>query len=255
MKQMEIQQIMSNHVCVDINDSITSVREKIRECNHRDISVIENKKLVGIISRKEILHCTSTKSNLTAKSLMEYPVIYLFPECDVMDAAKKMLDAEIKWCPIVVSKYDLKIVGELKLIDILIFFSKTMKPKKKKVYETMTKNVIYSQYDDKISRIWTKLEEYGNQPIMKNGKLVGIITRKDFIEHGIRIERESKNPKTEYNIERIMTTPVITIKKDSEIELAINIIIEKNLDRLPVIENEKLVGIIDTENILKAYIH
>ena len=71
-------------------------------------------------------------------------------------------------------------------------------------------------------------------PILDDdGKLVGILTSKD-----IRFARSKRAPATE-----IMTTNVVTAKADTNLRQAYDIMQQHKIGKLPLVENEKLVGL------------
>src|SRR5665809_148521 len=62
---------------VNDNDFMTYVRQLMRDDNHRILPVVNEKKnVLGIISEKDVLNITSTKSNITVKGyISETPAI------------------------------------------------------------------------------------------------------------------------------------------------------------------------------------
>lgn len=86
-----------------------------------------------------------------------------------------------------------------------------------------------------------KTKHISGVPIVKNGELVGIVTRKDLL----------KNPEEE-QVAILMTRNPITITPDSSIVEASRLILENNIRRLPVVENHSLVGLITIADIVGA---
>ena len=78
-------------------------------------------------------------------------------------------------------------------------------------------------------------------PIVKNGELLGIVTRTDLL----------KNPEEE-QVALIMTRNPITISHERSIADAARLILENNIRRLPVVENNKLLGILTIADIIGA---
>ncbi len=84
-----------------------------------------------------------------------------------------------------------------------------------------------------------KTKHISGVPIVKNGELLGIVTRTDLL----------KNPEEE-QIALIMTRNPITISPEKSIAEAARLILENNIRRLPVVENSKLSGILTIADIV-----
>lgn len=78
-------------------------------------------------------------------------------------------------------------------------------------------------------------------PVLKEGKLVGIITRKDLLR---------KSDETQLGL--LLTRDPVTIGPDSTIQEAARLLIENNVRRLPVVENEELVGLLSVADLVHA---
>jgi CBS domain-containing protein len=76
-------------------------------------------------------------------------------------------------------------------------------------------------------------------PVVKNGELAGIVTRTDLLKH----------PEEE-QLAILMTRDPITIKPDESIVEAARKILQYGIRRLPVVENNALVGLITIADIV-----
>lgn len=75
---------------------------------------------------------------------------------------------------------------------------------------------------------------------------VGIVTERDFI---FRVVAQNRGPfKTE--LKHIMSAPIITINADKSVEDAMAILNKHKINRLPVIDDSAIIGIVTTERIL-----
>jgi acetoin utilization protein AcuB len=83
-------------------------------------------------------------------------------------------------------------------------------------------------------------------PVVSAKKLVGIITDRDLRQHG----REMRVT----NVSAAMTEGVITVTPQTPLEAAVRILLERKIGGLPVLDEDRVVGIITTSDILKAFL-
>ncbi|MDO9516691.1 MAG: CBS domain-containing protein [Methanosarcinaceae archaeon] len=148
------------------------------------------------------------------------------------------------------------------------------------VKDVMNSNVISCRPDDEISNATKLLKEHdiSGLPVVEDGKVVGIVTEADVLkllevpDHGglwlpspfevIEIPirelinwEETKRMLTDIGsrpIRDIMESEVYTISADSSIEKASSMMIKHKVNRLPVLDGEKLVGIITRGDIIRG---
>jgi CBS domain-containing protein len=119
---------------------------------------------------------------LKAKDVMTKKVITLSPDATLVEATKIFIANGITGIPIVDA--DEKVIGIITEKDILNFvLTYSSKVQITKIKEAMTKNVICFTSDtdiDKIALCFSK-SDIRRVPIVDEGRLVGIISRKDLI--------------------------------------------------------------------------
>ncbi len=86
--------------------------------------------------------------------------------------------------------------------------------------------------------------------VTENEKLIGIFSEKDYARKVELKDRASKKTR----IGEIMTGQVITVTPDSTIDDCMQLMTNKFIRHLPVIENDKLVGIISIGDVVKYII-
>jgi CBS domain-containing protein len=92
-------------------------------------------------------------------------------------------------------------------------------------------------------------------PVMKGEKLLGIVTRRGLLRLDLSIlGNESWNlgvDLADETVGDVMTANPLTIRPDSLIPKAARIMLENKITALPVLENDKLVGILTNSDLLR----
>jgi CBS domain-containing protein len=96
------------------------------------------------------------------------------------------------------------------------------------------------------------LAEYkiGALAVMDGDKLVGIFSERDYAREVILQGRSSKATA----IAEVMTAKVITGKPDDLVDSAMSIMSEKKFRHLPVVEDEKVIGMLSQGDLVKEII-
>ena len=93
-------------------------------------------------------------------------------------------------------------------------------------------------------------KEIGSLVVMYGDKPIGLFTERDYARNIILKGRTSKQTK----VDEIMTSHVIVANLDQSIEECMAIMTEKRVRHLPVMQDERLVGIISIGDLVKAII-
>lgn len=114
-----------------------------------------------------------------------------------------------------------------------------------KVSEIMKKIIVTDKNATvkEIAKIMSS-KNVGSVSIVEGGEVIGIITERDVLRN---MNRQSDKA------EKIMSKNVKTIEADSEIEIAREIMVENKIKRLPVLDGEKIVGIVTITSILANF--
>jgi CBS domain-containing protein len=76
---------------------------------------------------------------------------------------------------------------------------------------------------------------------------VGIVTERDII---FRVVAQNKGP-YKITLKDIMSSPIITIDSDKSAKEAIAVLKENKINRLPIVNNGALIGLVTTEMIVR----
>lgn len=82
--------------------------------------------------------------------------------------------------------------------------------------------------------------------VTKQNSPVGILTERDFVRRIAAKEKSLDSP-----IEQVMTTPLIVVDPDETVWEAAQIMKTKNIHKLPIQKDSKVLGIITTSDLVK----
>lgn len=116
-----------------------------------------------------------------------------------------------------------------------------------KIQEIMTTDVTSVAPDTSVVEAakLMKAEDIGSVPVCEQSKVVGILTDRDII---IRSVAEGKNPQAT-KVSEIMSSKVETVTPDTDLDEVSNLMSDRQIRRVPVVENNKLVGIVALSDI------
>jgi CBS domain-containing protein len=117
------------------------------------------------------------------------------------------------------------------------------------VKDIMTRNVVAVQRDTPLREAAEIMADnhIGCLVVKSGGKVTGIITDRDVL---VFIADESHRSIDSYKVKDVMTGYVITIRSTSPIEKAVKLMTENRIKKIPVVDDEKLVGIITMSDII-----
>lgn len=93
-------------------------------------------------------------------------------------------------------------------------------------------------------------KEIGALLVMENEKVVGILSERDYARKVVLMGRTSKDAP----VRDIMTTRVLYITPERNVDNCMSLMIDKRVRHLPVVENDKVVGLISIGDVVKAII-
>jgi CBS domain-containing protein len=86
--------------------------------------------------------------------------------------------------------------------------------------------------------------------VVSERKLIGIITERDYARKVILHGRSSKDTQ----VREIMTSSLITVTPDHTVDECMRIVTEHRIRHLPVLDNDRLVGLISIGDLVNAII-
>jgi len=110
----------------------------------------------------------------------------------------------------------------------------------------MTSDVVHVEIPGNRDDVLKILKRTGisGVPVVKNKKIVGIITRKDLLR---------KPEETQLGL--LMTPKPVSIGPDADIRQAARLLVEHHIRRLPVVEDGHLLGLLSVSDLIHAIAH
>jgi CBS domain-containing protein len=118
------------------------------------------------------------------------------------------------------------------------------------VRDVMARNIKTVKTDDTVLAAVQKMNKFdiGSVIVVSSGRPVGIITETNILR---RIVEPRMDPDTVW-AKDIMSAPLITIEPTMALEEAAKIMAERRIKRLPVMDGDKLVGVLSSTDIVRA---
>ncbi len=116
-----------------------------------------------------------------------------------------------------------------------------------KIRDIMTVDVKAAEPDTTLEELSCMMrdEDVGSIPVLEDGELRGIVTDRDIV---VRCIAEGSDP-SEMTAEDIISEDLETIEPDAEVEEASRLMSERQIRRLPVVEDGQLVGMVSLGDI------
>lgn len=129
-----------------------------------------------------------------------------------------------------------------------------------KVRDIMVKEVATLDVNDELSLAndIMRLGRIRHLPVVDGARLVGIISERDLFRSslaqalGYETKATREIMKT-LRIKDVMVTKVITVSPDTELKTAVKMMVDHKIGCLPVVEGDRLVGLVTETDILLQY--
>lgn len=278
---MKIKDIMSAPVYV-VSPDETVARARNLMLRHKigRLVIIENNKPIGVVTKKDISRRLNQAEpqwrrrpidDIPVRKVMTESLITIFPDATPKQLAELMSENNIGGLPVVNSKNE--VIGIITKWDLIRYFSELdidLKVNDLKIEPALTVHRHHT-----ISHILHELDANLSDRVVvfeDNDMPVGIITSSNlaFTEMKNKIgglpqkeikmtRKDSAAGRKQYRYidevplvaEDIMTSPIITVKRDDMATYAAGIMVKERINGLPVIGNG-IMGILTGENIVKS---
>lgn len=130
------------------------------------------------------------------------------------------------------------------------------------VSEIMTRNLIKLNLSDELTKAEElfKTHKLRHIPVVAENKIIGMLSYTDLlrVSYADVVEREADNVESivfnMFSIRQVMTKDVVIINPETTIKETAEILSKNEFHALPVCENDNLVGIVTTTDLIKYFL-
>lgn len=242
---------------VNENDTLSSCLSRFKEERPPVLAVLDSKgKYKGVISRKWIIRSSLAASVTKVKNLMRSaPAVTLHDS--LSKVAKLMIESEIRQLPVYSGE---KLLGFITDEDV-IHGTVMERWGNTRVEEIMTKKPFVIEEDESVGAILSlfRTEGISHVPIVRDGKLVGIVSIYDIIENIFQPRKRQtsgeivgeKIPVLNLPAKGIMVTPVVTVLPETKLLEAAELMRKFDISSLVVVSKGRPVGIVTKRDFLE----
>jgi CBS domain-containing protein len=118
-----------------------------------------------------------------------------------------------------------------------------------KIGQIMSKPVRTVKPDEKLSAAVAVMDNnnIGSVVVLYGETAIGIITEGDVVEQVSKGAQVLLEP-----VRQVMSKPLITGTPDMTVQDAVNVMLEKRIRQLPIVEGNKLVGIVTDRDLMRS---
>jgi CBS domain-containing protein len=256
---MEIKDIMTKDVIfVDKDVDLKYVLKLMKKHNITKIPVVEEKKLIGVITDNIIAVKLGSIRNkgvpaarLHASSVIDKNIEIISPETKIKAILKMVGEPGPTMLNVVENG---KLVGVATKADLL-----PMVKSEKNIREIMHKKIHSVSPDDRIihaRRIMID-ENIARLPVINNGTLIGVISDNEIVFALAELKRSFPIGKQKHRLDELlvndtMKTPAISSESNISINEAANVMMKNHVGSVIITDNNKVIGIVTRTDLLKT---
>ncbi len=134
--------------------------------------------------------------------------------------------------------------------------------KREAVGNIMTKNLVKLNLKDSLSKAEAlfKKNKIKHLPVVSGDKIVGMLSYSDLLRISFADATDESGDYVEstvydmFSLEQVMTSKVVCVNTEDSIKEVAEILAAKHFHALPVIENDKIVGIVTSTDIINYFL-
>ncbi|WP_296882283.1 CBS domain-containing protein [uncultured Methanobrevibacter sp.] len=185
------------------------------------------------------------------KNLMSEDLITVDKDQNLSDALKLLRKHNVSRLPVTNNKELVGIISERDIANKLGSSKyESMPASRLHISSVMVKDVFTVPKEMQLEDVAKLMLDngIGSVPVMDDEKMVGIVSKADFVTLATGIAFDK------ITVKEIMSKELVTVSSTERIVHARRQMIESNVGRLPVVDDEELVGMITSKDLMRAFI-
>jgi CBS domain-containing protein len=258
---MKVKEIMTTEVIsVDKDVSLKQVLDLMKKHSITKIPVLEEKKFFGLVTDNVIAYKLGsirkrgiTASRLHASSVTEKEVQVISPDEDVKNILKTVGEPGPTMLPVVEKQ---KLIGVVTKADLL-----PLVKSKNQLYSIMQRKVHTVNLEDRVihARRIMITENVARLPVLNDNKLVGVISDIEIAYAFASLKKSFSLGRQKHHLDELlvkdaMRTHIVSTSPSISIYDAAQLMLKENVGALPLLDKEKLVGMVTRTDLLKTIV-
>ena len=185
------------------------------------------------------------------KNLMSEDIITIDKDQNLSDALKLLRKHNVSRLPVTNNKQLVGIISERDIADKLGSSKyESMPASRLHISSVMVKDVFTVPQTMQLDEVAKLMLEngIGSVPVMEDDEMVGIVSKADFVTLAVGI------PFDKITVKEIMTKELTDVSPTERLVHARRLMKEAHVGRLPVVDDEKLVGMVTSKDLMRAFI-
>lgn len=266
-ESLKLKNIMNeNPVVVDIKATVSDAIALMRRRKVRELPVLEGDRVVGLVSYTSFIQRRSVPITAKVDSIM-LPCPRLDERTSLIDAAESLVSSGIRGAPVMRGG---RMIGFVSRTDIIKAMREDETLRGKKVAEFMTKDPETIGPDDVVAKaqvIMQVLNEKALPVVDGDGRIVGVIGMSEILRTlwSPKADSPSRSPKpprkvfdgrvpARINVGSVMTRSVVSVTPEDTLGNVARVMATKGLSTLFVVEDDRLVGVVDQSDMMEQLI-
>jgi len=245
-----VEDIMSRDVAtIGPNASMAQAAKVMGEKHIGSLIVVAEKKLSGIVTERDllskILALGKDPAKVKVKEVMSSPLISEKPNATIKEAARTMIEKKGRLAVMA----DDRIVGVITASDLIKSLPESPETELK-IDKVMTKHITSLDESATVAEAAKMMgdQRIGSVIVNRKGKPFGIFTERDLLTTFL-----AKGKSLQSKVGEAVSQPLVTIPVGTSVHQTALIMSARHIRRLPVVEKDKIVGIVTARDLVEAY--